>query len=170
MAYTLSPDGNLTQLLFAHEEGLRLSSRFPTTFMVDATYKTNSIKLPLISIVGTTCTNQTLFSAFALIFSECEMNYLWVISNFKLLLEERSGDLPTVFDTDNDVSLMSAIAETFPSASKLLCSWHVNKNVLIHANKCLATRENAEDALQRWRDLLAKFLPFWGSFHLRNGL
>ena len=79
MAYTLSPNGNLTQLLFAHEEGLRLSSRFPTTFIVDATYKTNSFKLPLISIVGTTCTNQTFFSAFALVSSECEMNYLWVL-------------------------------------------------------------------------------------------
>jgi hypothetical protein len=49
---------------------------------------------------------------------------------------------------------MSAIAETFPSAINLLCIWYVNKNVMIHAKKCLPTRENAEDALQRWRRLL----------------
>jgi MULE transposase domain len=159
MASTINSSGRLTQLMFAHNQGMRLSARFPTTFMIDATYKTNSFKLPLISIVGITNTFQTFYSAFALVSSESEMDYLWVISNFKAFLGRNGDAAPTVFVTDNDLSLMLALEKTFPAATNLLCTWHVNKNVLIHANKCFTKREDADEVLRRWTVVLNSVSP-----------
>jgi hypothetical protein len=43
--------GQLTGLFFASEESIALGKCFNTIFLVDATYKTNRFKLPLVHVV-----------------------------------------------------------------------------------------------------------------------
>jgi len=62
--------GQLTGLFFAFEEGIALGKRFNTIFLVDATYKTNRFKLPLVHFVGVNCFKKTFSACFMFISKE----------------------------------------------------------------------------------------------------
>jgi hypothetical protein len=117
-------DGRIEKLFFIKRILIQLIRRFGTTFLFDCTYKTNTFGMPLLNIVGITCTYNTFNAGFALLPSETKENYKWALNAFSKLAN------PKVICTDRERALMGAIAEVFPECSNLLCLWHINKNIL----------------------------------------
>ncbi len=88
-------------LFFAFEEGITLGKRFNTVFLVDATYKTNQFKLPLVHFVGVNCFKKSFSACFMFISKEDELQYHCAMQSFKNCF----GINPKVFVTDKEDAL-----------------------------------------------------------------
>ncbi|XP_038693791.1 uncharacterized protein LOC119991519 [Tripterygium wilfordii] len=69
----------LEDLFFAHPGSLELLRAFPHVLLMDATYKTNGFRMPLLKIVGVASTNLTYCMAFVYFSGEKEDNYTWAL-------------------------------------------------------------------------------------------
>lgn len=70
--------------------------------------------------------------AFAWVASENEEMYEWFISVFKEIVGSRYLR-DTVFVTDKCAALMNQLDAQFPDNKKLLCTWHMIRNMSKHA-------------------------------------
>jgi hypothetical protein len=111
-------------VFFSNRISVKLIQRYNTVFLMDCTYQTNRYGMPLLNIVGVTCTNTTFNAAFAFISNEVQESYEWALQNFKKIVN------PQVICTDREMALMNSIKAVFPQAKNVLCSWHINKNLL----------------------------------------
>ena len=120
---------------------------------MDCTYKTNAYRMPLCIINGVTALNTTFYIGFAFLSHETVEDYMWVLASYKGLIEPLDIPDPTVFVTDSEPGLISAIPRIFPQAKHLLCLWHLNKNVL---TSCRPWYGDSED---EWKE----FYAFWNT-------
>ena len=120
----------LEALFFVHPTSFKIWREFPHVIIIDATYKTNIYKMPFVEIVGVTSTRKTFCIAFAFISEEKEKNYKWVLERLKLTLEGCMH--PRVIITDRELALINAYKKVFPNATRLLCRWHIQRNILKH--------------------------------------
>ncbi|XP_026460225.1 uncharacterized protein LOC113361060 [Papaver somniferum] len=123
----------VTDLFFSHPVSVKLAQCFHEFLLLDCTYKTNIYKLLLFHVVSHTSTGATFTVAVAFMSREKEANYIWALECIKRLY--RKNEIPSVFVTDCEVGLISAIHHVFPKSSHLLCAWHIGKNVYAHG-KC----------------------------------
>lgn len=104
--------------------------------------------MPLLHIVGKTPVDLYFSCAFCFMAAEGEGDYIWALSIFKELIWEDMQP-PSVIVTDNDKSLIGALNHVFPDVPQLLCTWHIQKNILKHVAKSWkrhrTTGETAED-------------------------
>ena len=99
---------------------------------MDSTYKTNRYRLPLLEIIGVTCTGLIFSTTFAYMEVECEKS-VRALERFKCLFHKHD-ELPKMIVTDRDLSLMNAVQIVFPYSHNLLCQFHIDKNVKQSAN------------------------------------
>ena len=52
--------------------------------------------------------------------------------------------LPTMIVTDRKLDMMNAIEKIFPSATNLLCRWHISRNVLANCKRLFEANERWE--------------------------
>jgi hypothetical protein len=97
---------------------------FGTVFLLDCTYKTNKFGMLLLNMVGITSTYATCNVGFAFLHAENEEAYAWVLEQFFEVVT------PKVLCTNRELALMNEIARVFPGCHNVLCSWHINKNIL----------------------------------------
>src|SRR5437016_5514854 len=97
---------------------------------MDCTYKTNWFKMPLLDILGSTGIGRTYFAAFMFLSRETEEEYEAALRMLAIVMDKKSIQSPRVIVTDQDFGLMNAVNTVFPQSAHLLCSWHINKNVL----------------------------------------
>ncbi|XP_074276919.1 protein FAR-RED ELONGATED HYPOCOTYL 3-like [Silene latifolia] len=116
----------LTDVLFAHPDSLKLLKAYPHVFIADCTYNTNKYKMPLLEVIGVTPVHKNFSVFFAFLQNEQETAYDWA---FKCLTELVDSNEPTVFVTDKEAALINAIQKHFLSASVLLCRRHIEKDV-----------------------------------------
>ncbi|XP_024039451.1 uncharacterized protein LOC112098079 [Citrus clementina] len=119
---------------------------------MDCTYKVNKYKFPLLEIVGDTSTAKTFNVGFAYLESEREDNYIWALERLKTIMQDDM--LPAVIVTDRELALMNAIEKIFPSATNLLCRWHISKNVLANYKRLFHTNERWEAFNSNWNVLV----------------
>ncbi|XP_038698030.1 uncharacterized protein LOC119995588 [Tripterygium wilfordii] len=98
----------LEDLFFAYPGSLELLRAFPHVLLMDATYKTNRFRMPLLEIVGVTSTNMTYCIAFVYLNSEKEENYTWALRCLRSTMEECTA--PRVIVTDRELALMNSCA------------------------------------------------------------
>ena len=107
------------------------SIRFPETYLIDATYGTNNLKMPLICVYGVSNVGlkslKTFPVAFAWVSSEKEEIYSWFLQTLQINLNGISED--TVFVTDKCTALMNQLDKQFPETKKMLCRWHLLNNL-----------------------------------------
>jgi len=95
---------------------------------MDTTFKTNKYQLPLLEIIGLTCTCLSLSTGFVFLSNEKEKNFIWPLQKLRgSLLTSHVG--PEIIVYDRDLALTNAINIVFPKATNLLCQFHINKNV-----------------------------------------
>ncbi|BBN09862.1 hypothetical protein Mp_4g23330 [Marchantia polymorpha subsp. ruderalis] len=173
--YERDAEGRITRLFFALPLCVALAREFYHVLLMDATYKTNKFKMPLLHAVSLSSTSQTFSAAFCFLRSETEADYTWALTQIKSIFD---GDhLPKVIVTDCDQALMSALATVFPNAHNLLCvqrdfppkvcdylknTWIVHKERFVHAwtrnhrhlNNLVTSRAEGKHAsLKSWHRL-----------------
>lgn len=89
--------------------------------------------MPLVQMVGVTSTNTTFSIGFAVIHKEKIQNYDWALNQLKMRLGHEV--YPSVIVTDRDLALMKACTNVFPDSNKLLCRWHIWKNILTNCRR-----------------------------------
>ena len=68
----LDDDGRINGLFLTFNEVVKLAKRFDGVFLLDWTYKTNKLGMPLLNFVGIACMNQTFNAAIAFLPNEQE--------------------------------------------------------------------------------------------------
>ncbi|XP_014511816.2 protein FAR-RED ELONGATED HYPOCOTYL 3-like [Vigna radiata var. radiata] len=130
----------VSDLFWTHPDSAHLVNSFNIVFLMDTTYKTNKYRLPLLEIVGVTSTGLTFTVVFALLSSERQNNFTWALEMFRRLLLTTEGG-PRVVVTDRDIALINAITNVFPDSYRMLCTFHIMKNVKA---KCKMLVDNVE--------------------------
>lgn len=117
----------LEMIFFVHPTSYEMWRAFPHVLLIDATYKTNKYKFPLVQVVGLTCTYKSISLAHAFIQKERADNFKWVTDRIKDMLGNCME--PRVIVTDRDLALMNAVSHAFPLAYCCLCRWHISENI-----------------------------------------
>ncbi|KAJ4716771.1 FAR1-related sequence [Melia azedarach] len=142
----------IKDLFWAHPFAVGLLRSFPRVLIMDCTYKTNMYPFSLLEIIGVTSTELTFSIAFAYLESEREDNYIWALERLRSMMADDA--LPSVIVTDKDLALMNAVRAVFPSATNLLCRWHISKNVSVHCKNLFETKERWEAFICSWNVLV----------------
>lgn len=141
----------MSSLFFAHPQSLTLAKRFPTTFIIDCTYKTNKFRMPLLHIIGINSSNKSFSIALCFMPSEKKANYVWALEQLVISLDQVS---PSVLLTDNEQALINAITQVFPNSTHLLCSWHIFKNIQLHCRKHFKSEAEWSTFRMEWNKLI----------------
>ncbi|XP_074288769.1 protein FAR1-RELATED SEQUENCE 5-like [Silene latifolia] len=166
-----SDSKELTHIFMAHPNSVKLFRAYSYVVIMDSTYKTNTYKNPLIEMVGVTPTGSSFLIACSMIPTESEENYKWLLKKFADILDV-TGALPSVFVTDRELGLISALAAVFPGVDHLLCRWHVNKAINAKALTLYSTEgmkshviTNAEDGWNKVNAVIEEaFQHAWECF------
>lgn len=122
----VNEDGVLNRVFFCPAECYHDLHKFGNVIGMDATYKTNQFRLPLVTIVGEDNEGRTKALAYAFVTFEASDDYLWVLECLKVCLRTLE---PTLFITDGDMAMINAVAHQFPSSKHFRCLWHLNENL-----------------------------------------
>ncbi|KAI7940915.1 hypothetical protein MJO28_013200 [Puccinia striiformis f. sp. tritici] len=145
-------EGKMKSLFFAYPNSLTLAKQFPTTFLLDCTYKTNKYKMPVLHIVGMNSCNRSFSVAFCFLSAKKAEDYIWALEQFSIVLD---GQAPLVLATDKEQALINAIEQVFPDTCHLLCSWHIYKNVKLQCHKNFKSEEEWDLFAKCWHQLVA---------------
>jgi hypothetical protein len=148
-------NNRLTRLFFAHPECIKLWKKAPDVILMDATYKTNRFNQPCINICGSMGNNKTPQLAIAFLSGEELKDYMWVLQQMLILMQENDIAFPKLFITDRELALMNAIEAIFPECDHIICRWHVNMNVVAKTKKFFKYQEDFDEFFQAWLILLA---------------
>ncbi|XP_058216739.1 uncharacterized protein LOC131327607 [Rhododendron vialii] len=94
--------------------------------IIDATYKSNEYRIPLLKVVGITSTMKTYSLIFAYLSNETKEQLIWALDTLKRWMVEKGAVLPSVVVSYRDLALLGAIGICFPFAQHILCIWHIN--------------------------------------------
>ncbi|KAI7949807.1 hypothetical protein MJO28_008628 [Puccinia striiformis f. sp. tritici] len=146
----LTHEGQMKSLFFTHPQSLILAKRFPTTIILDCTYRTNKYKLPLLHIVGINSSNRNFCIAFCFLSAETKGDYSWALEQ----LSSMDNQSPSVFLTDNKQTLINAINLVFPKASHHLCAWHAWNNIDSNCSKTFNSDKEFTTFKNAWTTLM----------------
>jgi len=107
--------------------------------------------MPLVEMVGFTCTHRTFNIAYAFTRAEKTFNYKWIMRKLRALFEDL-GVMPTAIMIDCEMALIKGIRNAFgDEVQHLLCWVHIKHNIEAHATKILKDRSRVDAfARQCW--------------------
>ena len=144
---------HLSHLFFTHKKSIELTRMYPTVLLLDCTYKTNKSKMPLLNVVAISPFNSTFTCCFAFLRSEQEEDYIWALERLCALFE--GATMPSVLITDRDLALLRGITKIFPNSKSMLCSWHIEKNILTNCQNMFETADEFKTFMQKnWIPLI----------------
>jgi MULE transposase domain len=144
--------GWISHLFFTHPQCIQLLNQFPDVLLLDCTYKTNKFKMPLLNIVGTSCLGKSFYVAFVFLAKEEEEDYLWALEQLRDIFEKPDQLKVTV--TDCERALLNSLRTVFPVSARLLCIWHIEKNILVQATKYFKEEDSRMQFLQSWKEVM----------------
>jgi len=159
-------EGTLKALFFAHSLSLELLSRYHTVLFLDCTYKTNKYNMPLLHIAGVSGNNDSFSAGFCFLASETHTYYEWALNTLQSFLTANKIPPPEVMITDRELALMNAISKIFPNTKNMLCTWHIEKNLVANASKLIKDQFLEHRILKDWSNLIrlptiSKFESHW---------
>ena len=115
--------------------------------------------MPLVEIVGFTCTNKRFNIAYAFTREEEVLHYVYIMKKLLYLCQE-AGVMPTAIMTDREQALIKAIRGVFRghNVKHLLCWVHINCNIEAYSNPILRDTKRVTDFCNRC----------WGLFLLNH--
>jgi MULE transposase domain len=154
----INPETNqLQNLFFAHPDAVALYKKHPDVILIDCTYKTNRFHMPLLNICSVTGNKKTVQIALCFMSGEKESDYKWAVNCFQDLISENSIEQPLSIVTDRELALMNCLDEIFLDSTHLLCTWHVNMNILANCRKHFPSDKKQGDTITidpKWEDFL----------------
>ncbi|GJU91435.1 PKS-NRPS hybrid synthetase [Tanacetum coccineum] len=162
-------EGGITCLFIIHPLSLKLARMFSNVFVMDCTYKTNKYKMPLLDIIGVSCFNTSFYSGFVFLKKEDKDSYVWALTVFKKFLGQ--ANQPAVIMSDRELALMNGISDVFPTATSLLCVWHIQKNMFLNCKKDFENADEFNTFMSWWNVVVYSttelvFEENWGEFEL----
>lgn len=130
--YTLDSDNRVDFLFFSHPLSLAMLRKNYEVLLIDATYKTNKYRMPLLHVSGRDGLNRSFDVAFAFMKGETTADYLKALLPLANIYESISKH-PLSIATDFEKSLRSACKHYWIGTPQIICAWHMNKNVLARA-------------------------------------
>jgi MULE transposase domain len=146
-------DNELMNLLFCHPASLEMARTYNCVLLMDCTYKVNRYNMPVLNVVGISHLRKTFFICFVFMGEETEGHYRWALNTIARVIY--LGEPPKVVITDRDLALMKAIQIELPDCKHMLCTWHIEKNVVAKCSKIMA-RQNQDMApfLAQWNKVI----------------
>ena len=132
-------DQKLVQIFFYHPECVHLAQRFTAghALIVDGTFNTNKLRLPLLVAVGITNEEKTFPIAFSFCPGETAESYNFFFDCLRSDIFTDGVVEPKVVMGDMGAGLLSSI-DTFnsmPHSSFQICSWHAVEAMLAYFHK-----------------------------------
>jgi len=93
--------------------------------LVNATYRTNKYKLPLVIFSGFTYKGRNCIFDIGIVNDEKETTYNWLFGQFRLIHKV----LPQIVGSDHDLAIASLMANAYKGIICLLCLWHIEQNL-----------------------------------------
>ena len=154
VALKLNPStSQVTHLFFTHAQCVSLMKDFPEVLLLDCTCKTNQFKIPLLVMVGISCLNTT-YLGFTFLAEKKEEDYKWALEQVRKIYRDFTILRPETVVTDRDIALLNALDSIFPESGTILCTWHINKNVLAKASTFFPQEEQRTAFMVSWTQLL----------------
>lgn len=125
-------DDHTSKLFIAHKASLEVFKSNSDVLVMDCTYKTNRLDMPLLNIVGCTGMNTTIHVAQCFIRSEDKDEFEWALQRLRNMFDLLHIPLPQVIFSDRDEALLNALDVTRRDVPTLLCLWHIYKDVQAH--------------------------------------
>ncbi|KAG2192281.1 hypothetical protein INT47_006914, partial [Mucor saturninus] len=145
-----------------HESAMEEVRNRGEVFIIDATYKTNNLGMPLISIQSVShLGGKSLMStpiAYAFVANEKTETYIWLLKAFKQAISSYSREsLTPVFVTDKCSALMNAIEQVFPNSQTMLCIWHMNQNFNKELSHIFLKAEDKQKCIDLLREMIVSY-------------
>lgn len=140
----LNAQGHITHLMFVHPSSITIAKAFHSVLLFDCTYKTNKFGLPLLVCTGLTPSNKSYFCCAAFMQQEGEEDYVWALRAVKSMLEPTTA--PDIVVSDNEATLLNTKRVVFPNATRVICRWHVNRNIVKKCKREFPASSVAESA------------------------
>lgn len=96
--------------------------------------------MPLVEIVGFTCTNKTFNIAYAFTKREEVLHYHFIMQKL-LYLCKQAGVMPTAIMTDRELALIKAVKIVFPEVKHMLCWVHIKHNIESYCSPILKRKD-----------------------------
>jgi len=122
--------------------------------------------MPLLHVAGVSGNNKSFSVAFCFLAEENIEFYTWALECFRSVISVHNITPPEVLITDRELALMNAIAQVFPNSTHMLCTWHIEKNILTHASRLIKDQDLVHNILRHWARLIEISTPseFYSSF------
>ncbi len=133
--YTNLKTNRLERLFFAHPNVIEIYKKHPKVVLLDCTYKTNRFRMPLLNICAVTGNRKTIQVALCFLSSEKELDYEQAMSKFEEVITTHEIPKLDTWVTDRELALMNTLDDMFPNSNHLLCTQHVNINILANCRK-----------------------------------
>ena len=115
----------LERIQWLSKSGQEKFQIFNDVLEMDATYKTNRFRMPLILFTGIDNNGLTTLVGGCLVSDETFESYAWCIREFRECVRID----PTVVCTDGDHELAKAIRDVWPNSDHLLFRFHIAQNI-----------------------------------------
>ncbi|KAH6939389.1 hypothetical protein HPB50_017749 [Hyalomma asiaticum] len=142
------------QILFIQTPHMQQAYKsFPEVVLLDATYRTNKLKMPLFVFVVQDGCGESQVIAYAFVASE-QCHHVTEMLNL-FVKENPCSDNTGVIVVDKDFSEISAIRSAFPSAPSIqLCQFHVIKAFRTAASHLACSSEEREKMVTTFNEML----------------
>lgn len=128
--YEMEKDGKRFKNLVVQTPHMhKLYERYHDLIFMDATYKTNKYKMPLVVFSSINNEGKNIVVGFAIVQYESSNTYEWLLKSFK---EMNNNVEPGVILTDFDAAMCHGIENSYEHTEHLLCQWHMWQNFKRH--------------------------------------
>ncbi|WCJ38427.1 hypothetical protein M5689_019488 [Euphorbia peplus] len=153
-SYVVDEGNTLTHIFMAHPVAVKLLRTYYWWIGVDSTYKTNKYNMPLLEIVGTTPCQKNFLVAYVFLQNESAESYRWALQTLRgMFLKDK---FPVAITSDRELGLIRPLQDVFPESQHLLCTWHINRDVVAHVIKRCKQTENFAASFKsgRWKKII----------------
>ena len=139
---------------FCHSLSVKLLTNHHFILFLDCTYKTNKYRMPLLHIAGITGANKSFSVAFCFLAEETQDYYNWALQTLLTIFTTNKIPLPDVVLTNCEQALINSLSTNLPDATHMLCTWHIQKNLVTNAAKFIKNKEKEAAMIQHWNNII----------------
>ena len=148
--------GPLTHLFIANSKHTYFLMENPEVLTIDAIYKTNRFRIPLVNVIGMTGMNQNFYAASVFIAGEKEEDYNMMFSGIQMLYDFFKILYLSIFVTDSCEVEIKALKKIFSKINHILCIFHIDNNILMKLKSKIKAEYNRENGLDSDDDSVKK--------------
>jgi len=119
----------------------------PEVLILDAIYKINRFRMPLVNIIKMIKINRNFYAASVFFTGEKENDYNMIFLNLKDLYDFWKLLYPLIFVTDACEAEIKVLKKIFPEVNHIFCIFHINNNILVKLKFKIKAEYNRENGL-----------------------